>query len=333
MPATGSGDRRWRLVGDRRRHLALDAVLFLSCSPALEGLPRTCSRRARRRRDALAAAAPRHPALDDAGLAVALLFRLILAFKVFDEVYLLPAAGRARERDVSFTSTACSSSRISLGYGAHAVGRHIVVVLAAAHPWRWAARRGESGHEAAQRASSAPRSPRAAALVAAALCVLARSCGSRGGLQDADRDPERRLVFTPTLNNYDDVLFSKTSEYVHSFATSVIVATGEHGACSSLARGRLFAVRLRRARWLVAGPARLDARLPRDPADHHGRTMVCDVPRGRARQHADGAGPRPCHAQPADGAVADVSFIRDDPARARGGRAHRRRHPPRPSGA
>jgi multiple sugar transport system permease protein len=55
------------------------------------------------------------------------------------------------------------------------------------------------------------------------------------------------VTFTPVLSNFREVLFSKTSEYLHNFANSAIVGLGS--TVGGLAVGTLGAWSLRRMRW------------------------------------------------------------------------------------
>jgi len=57
------------------------------------------------------------------------------------------------------------------------------------------------------------------------------------------------VVFTPVLSNFQEVLFSKTSEYLHNFANSMIVGLGSMAGV--LVVGTLGAWSLRRTRWPV----------------------------------------------------------------------------------
>jgi len=55
------------------------------------------------------------------------------------------------------------------------------------------------------------------------------------------------VTFTPVLSNFRDVLFSKTSEYLHNFANSMIVGLGS--TAGALIVGTLGAWSLRRMHW------------------------------------------------------------------------------------
>jgi len=55
------------------------------------------------------------------------------------------------------------------------------------------------------------------------------------------------VTFTPVLSNFRDVLFSKTSEYLHHFVNSAIVGLGS--TVGALVVGTLGAWSLRRMRW------------------------------------------------------------------------------------
>lgn len=55
------------------------------------------------------------------------------------------------------------------------------------------------------------------------------------------------VTFTPVLSNFRDVLFSKTSEYLHNFLNSTIVGLGS--TLGVLVVGTLGAWSLRRMRW------------------------------------------------------------------------------------
>ncbi len=55
------------------------------------------------------------------------------------------------------------------------------------------------------------------------------------------------VMFTPVLSNFQEVLFSKTSEYLHNFANSMIVGIGS--TAGVLVVGTLGAWSLRRMRW------------------------------------------------------------------------------------
>jgi multiple sugar transport system permease protein len=55
------------------------------------------------------------------------------------------------------------------------------------------------------------------------------------------------LRFTPVLSNFQEVLFSKTSEYLHNFGNSTIVGIGS--TAGVLVVGTLGAWSLRRMRW------------------------------------------------------------------------------------
>jgi multiple sugar transport system permease protein len=55
------------------------------------------------------------------------------------------------------------------------------------------------------------------------------------------------VTFTPVLSNFRDVLFSKTSEYLHNFVNSAIVGLGS--TVGALVVGTLGAWSLRRMRW------------------------------------------------------------------------------------
>ncbi len=55
------------------------------------------------------------------------------------------------------------------------------------------------------------------------------------------------VAFTPVLSNFQEVLFSKTSEYLHNFANSTIVGIGS--TAGVLVVGTLGAWSLRRMRW------------------------------------------------------------------------------------
>jgi multiple sugar transport system permease protein len=56
-----------------------------------------------------------------------------------------------------------------------------------------------------------------------------------------------RIVFQPTLHNFDDVLFSGTSDYLHECLNSLIIASGS--ASLDLAIATLAAFSLNRLRW------------------------------------------------------------------------------------
>lgn len=55
------------------------------------------------------------------------------------------------------------------------------------------------------------------------------------------------VLFSPVLTNFQEVLFSKTSEYLHNFANSLIVGLGS--TLGVLVVGTLGAWSLRRMRW------------------------------------------------------------------------------------
>ncbi|HWU41339.1 MAG TPA: carbohydrate ABC transporter permease [Candidatus Acidoferrum sp.] len=55
------------------------------------------------------------------------------------------------------------------------------------------------------------------------------------------------VTFAPVLSNFQEVLFSKTSEYLHNFANSMIVGVGS--TAGTLVVGTLGAWSLRRMRW------------------------------------------------------------------------------------
>jgi ABC-type glycerol-3-phosphate transport system permease component len=80
------------------------------------------------------------------------------------------------------------------------------------------------------------------------------------------------LVFTPYLGNFEELLFSKGSDYPANFLSSALVASG------STAVVRLLHVPTTVA--LLGSGVRADGftRISHDSADHAGRAVVRDVP-------------------------------------------------------
>ena len=104
------------------------------------------------------------------------------------------------------------------------------------------------------------------------------------------------VLFTPVLANFQEVLFSRTSEYLDNFLNSTVVGLGSTAAV--LVIGTMGAWSVSRARWPSVGRPRGDGvgdRLPHDPADHHGGRVVRHVPDGRPVQHPRGPDPGAPH--------------------------------------
>src|SRR5205823_10727553 len=61
-------------------------------------------------------------------------------------------------------------------------------------------------------------------------------------------------IFTPTLDSYEDVLFSRRSDFVSALATSLVVATASTAIVLVIATLAAYSLhRFRWAHWVVAG--------------------------------------------------------------------------------
>ena len=170
-------------------------------------------------------------------ITVAFLFRAILAFKAFDEVFLLTGGGPGTSSELlSLHLYKVFFEQNQLGYGAMLSVFTIVGVLmllaAAGSSWPRAPmstdrriavdviRRGVLDARACARASSAGSCRLAIVLVVGPfLWILMNSFKTQIAILSG------AWIFTPTLDSYEDVLFSRRSDFVNGLYTSLIVAT------------------------------------------------------------------------------------------------------------
>ena len=136
------------------------------------------------------------------------------------------------------------------------------------------------------------------------------------------------VLFTPVWANFNELLFSRSSDYLADFRNSLIVAS----VSTALVAGRRDARRVLAAsrcgwpRWVpaaVLGWSLVFHMIP--PITMVGPWYVM-FREPRPRQHLHRAGPRARRAQPADRHLADVGVRARDPDRARGGGEDRRLH-------
>ena len=146
MPRDWLGAPERASLRDRRRHLALDAVLLPPAArrPRIPAAGRFRGR-ADRRRELVAGARLRHPAADDADDRRHARLPGIVAFKVFDEVFLLTGGGPGTATEVlSFTIYQRFFTEDRVGYGSAMSSPYlrVALILVAALSSR---RRSESG--------------------------------------------------------------------------------------------------------------------------------------------------------------------------------------------
>ena len=280
---------------------------------------------------ALAGASPITLAHDGARILVVVrAFGIMLAFKVFDEVYLLTSGGPGTATEVvSFTIYQRFFTEDRAGYGS---AMSIAVIFRrrdAASCWR--CRRGaglRAGRMSAGRRIAPARPARPVGRSSRRRCRPRprRSGSSRPASAPRSRcswasSASRRCSRTSRGPVLEDLGLPATTSATRS--SSALASTALVLAVATLAAWSLH--RMRWPRWVRTLP-RLGARVPHDPADHARRRVVhACFAADRSRQHLHRHHPRAHDAEPADGALADGRLRRGSAARARGGGGRRRR--------
>ncbi len=224
-------------------------------------------------------------------ITVAFLFRAILAFKAFDEVFLLTGGGPGTSSELlSLHLYKVFFEQNQLGYGAMLSVFTIVGVLLLLSAARVAAQ-GAGAMSAAVPAGRTPArrhdhvlwTPAVRARLAGWILIVLAIVLVVGPflwiLMNSFKTQIAILsgawVFTPTLDSYADVLLSRRSDFVRGLLTSLIVATV---STADRARDRdarrILAVSLSLGALGRRRIARLDARVPRHSGDHDGRAVV-----------------------------------------------------------
>jgi multiple sugar transport system permease protein len=104
------------------------------------------------------------------------------------------------------------------------------------------------------------------------------------------------MTFTPIWNNFNEVLWSKTSDFLLNYRNSIIVGVLSTLLCVVVATLAAFSLnRLKWPGWVV------HIFLAWTMIFH----MIPPVARRGAGKHLHRPDPRPCHAQPADRHLAD----------------------------
>ena len=155
---------------------------------------------------------------------------MILAFKVFDEVYLLTGGGPGTATEViSFTIYRRFFTEDQTGYGSAMSVATIAVIamLIIAASRLTLRRRGRHDH----RRRPPRRPPRRDPAPPGARPLRGRHplplpLDPRGELQEPDRSPDGEVFFTPVLANFESVLFGPTTDFVRNFANSMVIALG-----------------------------------------------------------------------------------------------------------
>ena len=192
-------------------------------------------------------------------IVVAFLFRSILAFKVFDEMFLLTSGGPGTSTElVSLHLYKVFFEQNQLGYGA-------LLSLASSRRSsrscsRRAARPATPEARPTMLAAPGPRTslgrlrPRCARGAVFAVVGAVRLDPARPRSSTRSRSTPGQFRFTPTLSNYTDVLFGRRSNFAGNIGNSLIVAAVS--TVLVLVVGTLAAYSLHGFRWARVDLAR-----------------------------------------------------------------------------
>ena len=187
-------------------------------------------------------------------LIVVLAFRIVVAFKVFDEVYLLTSGGPGTATEVvSFTIYQRFFTEDRAGYGAamSVYGHFRRCAAARAGPVGAPPARGV--RMSARRRIGANDWPIHVGLIVAGLVVLIPVAWVlAAGFRTQISLLMGEVRFTPVLSNFEEVLLSKTSVFATNFGNSLIVGAASTALTLAAALPGAWSLhRLRWPRWIV----------------------------------------------------------------------------------
>ena len=221
-------------------------------------------------------------------------FRLVLAFKVFDEVYLLTGGGPGTATEVvSFTLYQRFFTEDRVGYGA-AMSVAVIFLVSLLLVIALSARRGAGGagmSERAPRRRAAARRCISRSLGAAPIVLVPVAVGRRGRLPHADIAADRRVLLHAGPRRTSTRCCSrKTSDFLRQLPQFADRRRRQHALCLAVATLAAWSLhRMRWPRWVVhvfLGWALVFHMIPPIALAGAWFTMLRA---GRARQHASPA--------------------------------------------
>jgi ABC-type sugar transport system permease subunit len=177
-------------------------------------------------------------------------FRLVIAFKVFDEIYLLTGGGPVTATEVlSFTLYQRFFTEDRAGYGsAMAIAIIFFCSFASGRRTLGAPPLGVGGMRrlANRLLPHATLMAIAAAILVPVIWVIAAGFRTQISLLTGE------FLFTPVLSNFVEVLFSKTSDFLVNYRNSMIVGSASTVLCLTIATLAAWSLaRLAWPRWVV----------------------------------------------------------------------------------